>query len=282
MTAFEKLCQIVAQLRAPGGCPWDREQTHETLAPKLLEEAYEVVHAIREQDDENLREELGDVLLLVVMQAEIAREAGRFEIAEMIDGVTEKLIRRHPHVFGDSTVNESEGVVRQWEAIKHGEKSRKHYLDGVAAALPALMRAEKIQKKAARVHFDWKDVQDVVAKVDEELGETKAAIAEWHRHPAGDPQAASLSHVADEIGDLLFAVTNLARKCGLDAESTLQSATDKFVGRFNDLEERVRARGKQLGDLQLNDLDAIWEELKLERSARTLDPAPGLPVRGQD
>ena len=248
-----RLCAIVAQLRAPGGCPWDREQTHETLAPKLLEEAYEVAHAIQEHDDENLREELGDVLLLVVMQAEIAREAARFGIAQLIDEVTEKLIRRHPHVFADADVKESEGVVRQWEAIKHGEKTRKHFLDGVAAALPALMRAEKIQKKAARVHFDWKNVRDVVAKVEEELGEAKAAI------DSGDGD-----QIADEVGDLLFAVTNLARKCGADAESTLQSATDKFVARFNELEERLRARGKQLGDVELEELDTLWNAIKAE------------------
>jgi MazG family protein len=251
---FARLCAIVAQLRAPGGCPWDREQSHESLAPKLLEEAYETVHAIQAHDDENLREELGDVLLLVVMHAEIAREAGRFEIGEMICEVTEKLIRRHPHVFGDADVTESEGVVRQWEAIKHTEKTRKHYLDGVAAALPALMRAEKIQKKAARVHFDWNEVASVVAKVDEELAEAKAAIE------SGNPD-----DIADEIGDLLFAVANLSRKCGLDAESALQSATDKFVARFNQLEERVRASGKQLGDLRLEELDAIWNAIKAER-----------------
>ena len=254
--AFSKLCDIVAQLRAPGGCPWDREQTHGSLAPKLLEESYEVVHAIRENDEANLREELGDVLLLVVMQAEIAREAGRFEIGEILHEVTEKLIRRHPHVFGDSEVKESEGVVRQWEAIKHGEKTRKHYLEGVAAALPALMRAEKIQKKAARVHFDWNHVAEVIAKVDEEFSEAKAAL-----------QSGDRDQITDEIGDLLFAVTNLARKCELEAESTLQTATDKFVRRFNALEDRVRASGKKLGDLQLAELDAIWNELKRERSA---------------
>jgi MazG family protein len=251
---FARLCQIVAQLRAPGGCPWDREQTHDSLAPKLLEESYEVVHAIRENDEANLREELGDVLLLVVMQAEIAREAGRFSIGEILHEVTEKLIRRHPHVFGDSEVSESEGVVRQWEAIKHGEKTRKHYLEGVAAALPALMRAEKIQKKAARVHFDWNNVADVIAKVDEELGEAKAAVE------SGDRE-----QITDEIGDLLFAVTNLARKCDLDAESTLRSATDKFVTRFNELEDRVRASGKQLGDLPLEQLDEIWNAIKADR-----------------
>jgi MazG family protein len=219
-----------------------------------LEEAYEVVHAVRERDEANLREELGDVLLLVVMLTEIARETGRFEISEVLREVTEKLIRRHPHVFGDAEVRESEGVVRQWEAIKYGEKKREHYLDGVAVALPALMRAEKIQKKAARAHFDWKDVSDVVAKVDEELEEAKAAL-----------RSGKADAIADEIGDLLFAVTNLARKCQLDAEVTLQNATDKFVARFNQLEERVRATGKKLGDLQLAELDAIWTAIKAER-----------------
>ena len=250
---FARLCAVVAQLRAPGGCPWDREQTNTSLAPPLIEETYEVVSAIRANDDANLREELGDVLLLVVMHAEIAREAGRFEIAEIIAEVTAKLIRRHPHVFGDSEVKESEGVVRQWEAIKQIEKkgATEHYLDDLPPAFPALMRAQKAQKKVARVNFDWNNVADVVAKVDEELAETKEAIG------SGDQE-----EVADEIGDLLFAVTNLARKCKLDAESTLQAATDKFTARFTRLEDVVRGRGKKLGDLQLVELDAIWNELK--------------------
>jgi MazG family protein len=253
---FARLCAIVAQLRAPGGCPWDREQTNASLAPAFIEETYEAVSAIRANDDANLREELGDVLLLVVMHAEIAREAGRFEIAEIIEEVTEKLIRRHPHVFGTSDVKESDAVVRQWEAIKHTEKegATHHYLDDLPAAFPALMRAQKAQKKAARVNFDWSNVADVIAKVDEELGETKEAIASQQQDA-----------IADEIGDLLFAVTNLARKCKLDSESTLQSATDKFVARFDQLEDRVRATGKQLGDLQLDELDAIWNEIKAER-----------------
>jgi MazG family protein len=256
---FARLCAIVAQLRAPGGCPWDREQTHTSLAPALIEECYEAVSAIRGGDDANLREELGDVLLLVVMNAEIARESGRFEIGEVIAQVTEKLIRRHPHVFGKSDVRESEAVVRQWEAIKQDEKKTtpRHYLDDLPAAFPALMRAQKTQKKVARVNFDWTDVADVLAKVDEELGEARSAI------DSGDQEA-----IADEIGDLLFAVTNLARKCKLDAESTLQSGTDKFVARFNTLEDRVRERGKKLGDLQLEELDQIWNELKQTSNAQ--------------
>lgn len=256
---FARLCEIVAQLRAPGGCPWDREQTNASLAPALIEETYEAVSAIRSNDDANLREELGDVLLLVVMHAEIAREAGRFEIAEVIADVTEKLIRRHPHVFADSKVRESDAVVRQWEAIKHTEKATaaEHYLDDLPQAFPALMRAQKAQKKAARVHFDWNNVADVIAKVDEELGEAKQAIES--QKPAA---------IADEIGDLLFAVTNLARKCKLDAESTLQSATDKFVTRFNALEDRVRESGRKLGDLPLEELDAIWNALKQTSNAQ--------------
>lgn len=253
---FARLCEIVAKLRAPGGCPWDREQTNLSLVPALVEETYEAVSAIRAGDDANLREELGDVLLLVVMHAEIAREAGRFEIGELIAEVTEKLIRRHPHVFGTSDVKESDAVVRQWEAIKHTEKqgATHHYLDDLPQAFPALIRAQKAQKKAARVHFDWKNREDVVAKVDEEVGETKEALA-------SNEQAA----IAEEIGDLLFAVTNLARKCKLDAETVLNAATDKFVRRFNELEDRVRAGGSELGDLDLEALDRIWNAIKAER-----------------
>ena len=254
LTAFGKLCAIVAQLRAPGGCPWDREQTNETLLPPLIEEAYEVAGAVHARDDANLREELGDVILLAVMHAEIANETRRFNIDEVLEEVTAKLIRRHPHVFAQSDVKDSAGVVKQWEAIKHEEKSGgepAHYLASLPAALPALMRAQKAQKKAARVNFDWTELGDVVAKVDEELAEAKEAIAT--RDPA---------RIADEIGDLLFAVVNLARKTGLDAEETLQTATNKFVSRFNRVEDELHARGKKLGDADLEELDAIWNSLK--------------------
>src|SRR5437763_16346655 len=216
---FAKLCDIVAKLRAPGGCPWDREQTNESLLPPLIEEAYEVAGAIRARDDGNLREELGDLILLALMHSEIANETGRFNVDQVLEEVTAKLVRRHPHVFATSDVKDADGVVKQWEAIKHEEKksgATGHYLASLPAALPALMRAQKAQKKAARVNFDWTQLSDVVAKVDEELAETKEALA------SGDKAA-----TADEIGDLLFAVVNLARKSGLDAESRLQSATDK-------------------------------------------------------
>jgi MazG family protein len=257
---FAKLCEIVAQLRAPGGCPWDREQTNASLLPAVLEEAYEVAGAIRANDDANLREELGDLVLLAVMHSEIANETGRFDIAEVLAEVTAKLIRRHPHVFATSDVRDSDGVVKQWEAIKHEEKNRgteSHYLSGLPEALPALMRAQKAQKKVARVNFDWTELSDVVAKVDEELAEMKEALA------SGDA-----AHIAAEIGDLLFAVVNLARKTELDAESTLQAATDKFVSRFHRVEDELRARGKKLGDAGLVELDEIWNALKKTPNAR--------------
>jgi MazG family protein len=251
--SFARLCAIVAQLRAPGGCPWDREQTNESILANLIEEAYEVAHAVRTRDDQNLREELGDLILVALMHAEIAQEQGRFEIDDVLREVTAKLIRRHPHVFGESTVNDSHGVVKQWEAIKREEKSDtgRHYLADLPAALPALMRAQKAQKKAARVNFDWAEIADVVAKVDEELAEAKEAIA------SRDPGA-----IADEIGDLLFAVVNLARKSGLDAELALQQATDKFVTRFSRVEDELRASGKKLGEVGLEELDAIWNAVK--------------------
>jgi MazG family protein len=250
-SAFNKLCEIVAKLRAPGGCPWDREQTHESLLPQLIEEAYEVAGAVRAKDDANFREELGDLLLLIVMHAEIAQETGRFEIDNVIGDVTEKLIRRHPHVFGTSDARDSGAVLKQWESIKRAEKTSKHYLDNLPAALPALMRAQKAQSKVARVNFDWSEPGEVIAKVEEELSETKQAIA------SQDGEA-----MENEIGDLLFAVVNLARKCKLDAESALQTATDKFVARFNRLEDALRAQGKRLGDIDLAELDAIWKQIK--------------------
>ena len=249
---FDRLCQIVARLRAPGGCPWDREQTNESILPQLIEEAYELLGAVRDNDTANFREELGDLLLHIVMHAEIAREAGRFDINDVIIGISDKLIRRHPHVFGESDVRDTGAVLKQWEAIKREEKKEDaHYLAGLPDALPALMRAQKVQKKVARVNFDWDKIEEVIAKVNEEVGETKVAI-----------QSRNRELIEDEIGDLLFAVVNLARKCDIDAESALQKATDKFRDRFNRVEDALRAEGKRLGDVQLQELDAIWNKIK--------------------
>jgi len=184
-----------------------------------------------------------------------AREAGRFNIDNVIAKVTEKLIRRHPHVFAQSDAHDSGAVLKQWEAIKRSEKGDDHYLAGLPAALPAVMRAQKAQKKVARVNFDWDKIEDVLAKVDEEVGETKAAIA------SQDRQA-----IEDEIGDLLFAVVNLARKCEVEAEDALQRATDKFRTRFNRLEDELKSRGKRLGDVDLAELDEIWNRVKMTKS----------------
>jgi MazG family protein len=259
--SFQRLCEIVAKLRAPGGCPWDREQTHESLLPALIEEAYEVARAVRANDTANFREELGDLLLLIVMHAEIASESGRFDTNGVLKEVTEKLIRRHPHVFGSSDARDSGAVLKQWESIKRAEKKHKpgrnagdaggHYLDDLPLALPALMRAQKTQSKVARVNFDWTELDDVIAKVEEEIQELKQAILEQDR-----------KSIEDEVGDLLFAVVNLARKCKLDAESALQGATDKFVFRFNRLEDELQSRGKKLGDVDLAEMDKIWNQIK--------------------
>jgi len=258
---FAKLCDIVAKLRAPGGCPWDREQTHESILPQMIEEAYELSEAVRANDTAHFREELGDVLLHIVMQAEIAREAGRFNIDDVLREISEKLVRRHPHVFGTSEARDSGAVLKQWEAIKREEKKGdSHYLASLPKALPALMRAQKVQSKVARVNFDWAEVRDVMAKVEEELGELRAAIKNEDRQA-----------IQDETGDLLFAVTNLARKCQLDAESTLQAATDKFVARFNRLEAELQSRGKRLGDVDLAELDAIWNKIKENVQRPTLN-----------
>lgn len=249
---FAKLCDIVAKLRAPDGCPWDREQTNESLLPALIEEVYETAEAARAQDDPHFREELGDLLLLVVMHAQIARENGRFTIDDVIGQVSDNLIRRHPHVFGTSEARDAGAVLKQWEAIKRDEKDGDlHYLATLPKALPALVRAQKAQSKAARVNFDWRALRDVIAKVEEEFRETKEAI-----------QSERQEMIEDEIGDLLFVVVNLARKCKIDAESALQSATDKFVARFNRLEDELKALGRKLGEAELAEMDAIWDEIK--------------------
>src|SRR6059058_1095878 len=259
---FAQLCDIVAKLRAPGGCPWDREQTHESLLAAVIEEAYEVTEAARAKNDAHFCEELGDLLLLVVMHAEIASEAGRFNIDEIIRDVSNKLIRRHPHVFGTSDARDSGAVLKQWEAIKRKEKKAdSHYLASLPKALPALMRAQKAQSKAARVNFDWTEVRDVVAKVEEELREMKEAIAALDR-----------GTIEEEIGDVLFAVVNLARKCKIDAESALQKATNKFRARFNRVEDELRRQGKRLGDVDLSEMDAIWNEIKQTPTAERPTP----------
>ncbi len=259
MESFARLCDIVRQLRAPDGCPWDREQTHESLVPELLEETYEVAAAIRAKDDANLREELGDLLLQAVMHAQIASETGRFSIDDVAREIGDKLVRRHPHVFGESEARNTGAVLKQWDAIKRAEKSADKdapYFSGLTRALPALLLAQKTQTKATRVGFDWSEISAVVAKVEEELAEVKAALA------AGEADA-----IADEIGDLLFATVNLARKNQLEAETLLASATEKFIRRFHLMEKAMKADGQKLGDADLTAMDAIWNRVKAAADA---------------
>ncbi len=258
LSGMDQLVEIVAKLRGPGGCPWDREQTHATLRAGLLEEAYEVVDAINQSDDANLREELGDLLLQSVFHAQIAREEGRFDFDAVARGIAEKLIRRHPHVFGDDACADSEAVLKRWDEIKRAEKGARadSVLDGIPGGLPALLHAEKVQRKAARIGFDWLDAAPVFAKVREELSEIEAEVA------AGDATA-----IEDEIGDLLFSAVNLARKLHVNAETALQRATAKFSARFKEVESLARERGLALDTMTLAEIDVLWEEVKA-RAAR--------------
>jgi MazG family protein len=252
LEAVARLRDIVARLRAPDGCPWDREQTHSSLRALLVEECHEVIDAIERADDDNLREELGDLLLHVVMHAQMAGERGAFTLDEIAATICEKMIRRHPHVFGDKLAADSEAVLRQWEQIKREEKgSNTGVLDGVACSLPALLRSQNLQKKAARVGFDWPDVEPVYDKLAEEIGEIRDAFDE------NDPAA-----VEAEIGDLLFSAVNLARKLGVDAETALAGANKRFVSRFRHIEKTLHAEGREVEGTSLEELDRLWEQAK--------------------
>lgn len=255
---IQPLADVMRTLREPGGCPWDREQTHKSIRSNMIEEVYEYLEAVDADDVEGMREELGDVLMQVVFHARMAQEAGRFDLQDVIDEVVDKLIRRHPHVFGDTHVDGSDDVLRNWEAIKKEEKKeRKHVLDGVAQGLPALMRAYKLQSKAAKVGFDWDDIKGVWAKVEEELGELQAAIA------SGDKAAAE-----SELGDVLFALVNYARHNKIEPEAALNGTNNRFAKRFGYVEKSVEASGKQWQDFSLNELDKFWDEAKkLEKNS---------------
>ncbi len=244
------LAETVAVLRSPDGCPWDIEQTPQTLRDSFLEEAYEVLAALDSEDSENLREELGDVLYLIVMQAQMAAEAGEFTLSEVIAGIEAKLKRRHPHVWGDWQVSGTEEVLRNWEMLKKQEKEeqRASALDGILLSLPALAYSQKMQDRAAKSGFDWPDVSGVFAKLAEELGEIQAAETPAHR--------------AEELGDLLFATVNLARWLAVDAESALRGASQRFASRYRLVEQMAESRGLELTKSSLHELDALWNEAK--------------------
>jgi tetrapyrrole methylase family protein/MazG family protein len=254
-SAFETFQNTIAHLRAPDGCPWDREQTHQTLRTNLLEETYEVLAALDADDPDAMREEFGDLLLQIVLHAQIALEYGQYAMADVIAGINEKIIRRHPHVFGDVKVNGVADVLTNWEKLKAAERaangqSEKHNgaLGETPPALPALMQAETYQRRAARVGFDWPDISGVKAKVLEEIGELDSA-----------------QDLEDEVGDVLFAVVNWARWLNVEPESALRRANAKFAARFAKVEAAAKAQGRAMSDMSLEELDALWERVKREQ-----------------
>lgn len=249
-----RLLAVTARLRGKRGCPWDREQTLRSLKPYLIEEAYEALDAIDSGDSSKHMEELGDVLLQVVLQSQINKETGAFNFNDVVRTLTAKLIHRHPHVFGSTRVKNSKEVLRNWEKLKAREKKPgddQSILAGLPRHLPALQRAQRVQNRAARVGFEWERVRDVVAKVDEEVAEVKQAL-----------RGGRLSAIEEELGDLLFAVVNLCRFKGLHAEELLDMNVQKFIRRFKAVEARVRASGRAMTDCSLAELDGIWNEIK--------------------
>jgi tetrapyrrole methylase family protein/MazG family protein len=259
---FARFVELIARLRAPGGCPWDREQTHESVKPMTIEEAYEVAHAIDEKDDDELMGELGDLLLQVVFHANIAEERGAFRLKQILARVSDKMVRRHPHVFGEDAASTSGEVLRSWEAIKAREREAKgkddeSMLDSVHKGLPAVMEAFQMTTKVSRVGFDWKEAGAALVKLDEEVAELREAIA-------GKDAA---SKIAEEVGDLLFIAVNVARLTGVDPESALKAANRKFRRRFRHVEERLRADGRKPADSTLEEMDRLWDEAK-ERERR--------------
>jgi tetrapyrrole methylase family protein/MazG family protein len=253
------LVEIMARLRGENGCPWDREQTPESIKPYLIEETYEVLEAIDEQDAAKLREELGDLMLQAVFHAQMAEEAGTFTVADVLCGITEKLRRRHPHVFGDLKAETSQEVLFNWEQIKRGERQpaqgQASLLDGVPRELPALLRAHRLQEKASRVGFDWKEAPEVLRKVEEELTELRVAI-----------QGQVPERMEAELGDLLFALVNLSRFIAVNPEEALRKTIARFIARFHHIETALARRGRSVRQATLQEMDALWEEAKLHHT----------------
>jgi tetrapyrrole methylase family protein / MazG family protein len=258
-TGFEQVMTIMRRLRAPGGCPWDAEQSHESLKRYLLEEAYEVIEAIDTGSDKLLKEELGDLLLQPVFHAAIAEERGAFTMDDILATLADKLIRRHPHVFGDQEIKDSEAQIANWEKIKKAEKGeeRRSALSGIPPHLPALMKAQKITEKASRVGFDWEHVDQVMAKVLEELHEFEEALAQGRQ-----------DRMEAELGDLLFAIVNLGRFLSLDPEEALRKTITRFQSRFSHIEEQLHIRGRHLQDASLDEMEELWIEAKSRENSR--------------
>jgi len=248
---FEELVNIVSRLRAPDGCPWDREQTNHTLLPYFVEEVYEAIESIDDGDWDLVKEELGDILLHIVFQASIAEDEKNFQIIDSLDNINKKLINRHPHVFGDAKAEAAFHAKQNWEAEKHKEKGRESRLDGVPNSLPSLIRAQRLQQKASYAGFDWEKIEQVWGKVNEEIIELKEAEI------SGNNQ-----HIEEEIGDLLFAIVNLSRHLNISSEDALRKTNQKFIRRFKKVEEGIKAKGKKLIEASLEEMDSIWNEAK--------------------
>jgi tetrapyrrole methylase family protein/MazG family protein len=253
-TSLEAFQEIIARLRAPDGCPWDREQTHSSLRQNLLEETYETLASLDDEDPAGMAEEFGDLLLQIVLHAQIASEDGEFTMADVLRGINTKIVSRHPHVFGNARLDNVEGVLSNWEKLKAKERKAngvdviKGLLDGVPIALPALTQAQQYQERAGRVGFDWKEIEPVFEKLLEEMREVR--------------EAADAESRAEELGDLLFAMVNLVRWYKVDAESALRKANQKFRSRFKHIEKRAREEGRSLADMTLEEMDVFWDEAK--------------------
>jgi len=252
---LEELAKIMAALRGENGCPWDREQTRESLKPFIVEESYEVLEAIDEKSPENIKEELGDLLFQIVFQSRIAEERGEFTLTDVIDTIAKKMIRRHPHVFGDADVRTSREVLANWEEIKKTEgKQRDSILEGVPKTLPSLLRAQRLQARAARVGFDWEKSDDLLAKLDEEICEFKSEFGKKNEEG-----------MEDELGDVLFMLVNIARFIGVNPEDALRKTISKFISRFRYIEMAAAESGRTLSEMSLAEMDALWDQAKLKK-----------------
>ena len=252
---FEKLMDVMEKLRGPNGCPWDKEQTHDSITMGFVEELYEFIEAVEDKDIETMKEELGDLCLHIVFQVQIAKENGEFKMAEVLDSIIEKLIRRHPHVFANVKVKDSDEVIVNWDDIKKQEKEKQHrksVVDGIPRHLPALSKARKVQLKARKVGFDWDKVEDVVLKIEEELAELREAMQEKNQE-----------HISEELGDVLFSIVNLSRFLDVEPELALHNTVKKFMNRFRAIENALEQKGKTIQDASFEEMDALWDEVKL-------------------
>lgn len=260
MKEFDRLVAILEKLRSPGGCPWDAEQDHKSISRCIIEEAYELVDAIQSENDEHLKEELGDVLMQVVFHSAIAGDRKKFNIKDVLNDLCDKLIYRHPHVFGDARVSDSEEVIKNWMRLKEKEgskRARTSILDGIPETLPSLLYTRKIQSAAGKVGFDWQEASDCIDKIKEEAGEVCQAL-----------QAGNRNQIEDEIGDLLFSIVNLARLSHVDPEAALRKTNHKFRERFHEIEKEARKRGLRTEELSLDEMDRIWEQAKNKTNVR--------------